>query len=120
MVLSGFDHVDSFWQGYLFEVADGLVMLRSSVAAFYSWLLRLFYSFVRRWEGLFMFWLLLARSEVEQIVYWVTEILFAAQIVFRGLHRCVSQQELNLLQLTTSVVTQLRTGSPQIMRRNML
>ena len=123
MVLSGFDHVDSLWQGYVFEVADGLVMLQTSVAAFYSWLLRLFYSFaghVRRDRFLTLRLLLGVYSEVEQIVYWMSEILFAASIVFRGLHRCVSQQELNLLKLTAPVVAQLRTGSPQIMRRNVL
>ncbi len=123
MVLSGFDHVDSFWYGYVFEVADGLVMLRSSVAAFYSWLLRLFYSFaghVCRTRVLMLGLLLGIHSEVEQVVYWMTEILFAAEIVFRGLHRCVSQQKLNLFMLTTSIMAQLRTGSPQIMRRNVL
>jgi len=59
-------------------------------------------------------------SEVEKIIYWVPEILFAAEIAFGGLDRCVPQQKLNLLQLTTAVVAQLRTGSSQIMRCNVL
>jgi hypothetical protein len=50
----------------------------------------------------------------------MSEILFAAEIAFRRLHRCMPQQELNLLQLSTARVAQLRTGSPQVMRCNML
>ena len=58
-----------------------------------------------------MFRLLLrVRSEVEKIVHWMPEILLAAEIAFRGLDRCMPEQELNLLQLTTAVVTQFRTG----------
>ena len=45
-----------------------------------------------------MFHLLLRlRSEVEKIVHRMPEILFAAEIAFRRLNRCVAQQELNLL-----------------------
>jgi hypothetical protein len=50
----------------------------------------------------------------------MAEILFAAQIAFRSLDRCMPQQELNLLQLATARVAQLRAGTSQIMRRNML
>jgi len=50
----------------------------------------------------------------------MSEILFAAQIPFRGLDGCVSQQELNLLQLTAARVAQLGTGSPQVMRGDVL
>jgi hypothetical protein len=50
----------------------------------------------------------------------MSEILFAAEIVFCGLHRCVTQQKLDLLQFTTAVVTQFRAGPPQIMRGNVL
>jgi hypothetical protein len=60
------------------------------------------------------------RSEVKKIVHRMAEILFAAQIAFRSLDRCMPKQELNLLQLATARVAQLRTGSPQVMRRNML
>jgi hypothetical protein len=86
----------------VFGVADALLMFRSSVATFYPSLVCLLYSFagpVRR-ETLVMFRLLLRiRSEVEKIVYWMPEILFAAEIPFRGLHGCMPEQELNLLQL---------------------
>jgi len=52
-----------------------------------------------------MFRLLLrARSEVEKIIYWMPEILFAAKIAFSSLDRCMPEQELNLLKLTTAVV----------------
>ena len=37
------------------------------------------------------------RSEVEKIVHWMPEILFAAEIAFRRLHGCMPEQELNLL-----------------------
>ena len=53
------------------------------------------------------------RSEVEKI-HRMSDILFAAEIAFFGLHRCMPEQELNLLQLTTAVVAQLRTGSAQV------
>jgi len=60
------------------------------------------------------------RSEIKKIVHRMSEILFAAEIAFRRLDRCMSQQELNLLQLTPTAVAQLRTGSPQIVRCDML
>ena len=60
------------------------------------------------------------RSEVKKIVYRMSEILFATEIAFRRLDGCMSQQELNLLQLATARVAQLRAGSPQVMRCNML
>jgi hypothetical protein len=59
-------------------------------------------------------------SEVKKIVHRVSEVLLAAEIAFRRLHGCMPQQELNLLQLAPARVAQLRTGSPQVMRRNML
>jgi hypothetical protein len=34
----------------------------------------------------------------------VSQILFAAEIAFRRLHRCMAQKELNLLQLSTATV----------------
>jgi hypothetical protein len=55
------------------------------------------------------------RSEVEKIVYRMPEILFAAETAFRGLlHRGMPEQELNLLQFTTTVVAQLGTRPPQV------
>ena len=50
----------------------------------------------------------------------MSQILFAAEIAFRSLDRCMPQQELNLLQLATTRVAQFRAGSAQVMRRNML
>ena len=63
---------------------------------------------------------LCVRSEVEKIVHWMPEILFAAEIVFRRLDGNMPQQELDLLQLSTIIVAQLRTGSPQIMWSDVL
>jgi hypothetical protein len=60
------------------------------------------------------------RSEVKKVVYRMSEILFAAEIAFRRLDGRMAQQELNLLQLAAARVAQLRTGSSQVMRRNML
>jgi hypothetical protein len=98
-------------------------MFRSSVAAFYPWLVCLFYGSARsvRWNTFLVFRLLLCvRSKVEKIVHWMPEILFAAEIVFRRLDGDMPQQELDLLQLSTIVVAQLRTGSSQIMRCDVL
>jgi hypothetical protein len=98
-------------------------MFRSSVAAFYAWLLCLFYSFAGRGRrDRFILLRLLARvhSEIEKIIHWMAEILLAAEIAFRGLDRCVAEQELNLLKLTTAVVAQLRTSPPQVVRGNAL
>jgi hypothetical protein len=70
------------------------------VAAFYALPACLFYSFagpVRR-DRFHMFRLLLPiHSEIEKVVHWMPEILLAAEIAFRGLHRCMPEQELNLL-----------------------
>jgi hypothetical protein len=59
-------------------------------------------------------------SEVKKVVHRMSEILFAAQIAFRRLDGCMPKQKLNLLQFATARVAQLRTGSPQVMRCNML
>src|SRR5215813_3366036 len=48
------------------------------------------------------------------------KILFAGEIALRGLNRCMPKQELNLLQFTTPVVTKFRTGTPQVVRSNVL
>src|ERR1035438_2724348 len=60
------------------------------------------------------------RSERKTVVHGVPKVLLAAQITFRGLHRCVSEQELNLLQFAATRVAQLRTGPAQIMRCDVL
>ena len=93
------------------------------MAAFYAWLLCLFYSFAGCvcWDRFILLRLLLrVHSEIEKIIHRVAEILLTAKITFRGLHRCVAQQKLNLLDLAASVVAQFRTSSPQIMRGNVL
>ena len=76
------------------------------MAAFYPYLVHGFHSFagrVRR-NRFVVFRLLHVRSEVEKIVHWMPEILFAAEIAFRCLHRCMPEQKLNLLQLTAAIV----------------
>ena len=107
----------------MFRVADEPLLFRSSVAAFYARLLHLFYRSCGcgRW-GRFPILCRLVRvdPEVEKIIHRMPEILFAAEIAFRGLDRGVPQQKLNLLKLTAAVVAQLRTSSPQIMRRDVL
>ena len=59
-----------------------------------------------------MFCLLPIRSEVEKVVHGMPEILFAAEIAFRGLDGCMPEQELNLLQLSSTVMTQLGARAP--------
>jgi hypothetical protein len=54
------------------------------------------------------------RFEVKQVVYGMPEILLAAEITLGRLYGRVPQQELNLLQRSSAVMTQLRTGPPQI------
>jgi hypothetical protein len=98
-------------------------MFRSSAAAFYAWLLCFFYSFADRGRrDRFILLRLLKRvhSEIEKIIHWMPEILLATEIAFRRLDRCVTEQELNLLKLTTAVVAQLRTSPPQVVRGNAL
>jgi len=70
------------------------------VAAFYALPECLFYRFAGfvRQDGFHVFRRRLPiRSEVEKVVHWMPEILFAAEIAFRGLHGCMPEQELNLL-----------------------
>jgi hypothetical protein len=77
-----------------------MVMFRSSVAAFYPLPSRLFYRIGRFHGGGFIIVFLRAPplcSEIKKVVDWVSEILFAAEIAFCRLNRCVAQQELNLL-----------------------
>jgi hypothetical protein len=97
-------------------------MFRSSVAAFYRLVRRHFYlrACVHRDRFRLHLLRLHVRSKVKKIVYRMSEILFAAKIAFRRLHGGMPQQELNLLKLATAAVAQLRTGSPQVMRCNML
>src|SRR5713226_10100791 len=97
-------------------------MVRSSVAAFYPLTRCHFYRRGSLHRDRFRLHSvrLHGRSEVKKIVYRMSEILFATEIPFRRLDGCMPQQELNLLQFATAAVAQLRTGSPQVMRCNML
>ena len=90
--------------------------------AFYPLPRWLFYRVGRfHWSGFIIVFLRPpVRSEVKKVVHWMSEILFAAEIAFRCLDGCMPQQELNLLQLATTAVAQLRAGPPQIMRCDML
>src|ERR1019366_7092071 len=97
-------------------------MVRSSAAAFYPLSKCLFHR-VGGFHGdrfTIVFMRPPVRSEVKKVVYRMSEILFAAEIAFRRLDGRMAQQELNLLQLAAARVAQLRTGSSQVMRRNML
>jgi hypothetical protein len=97
-------------------------MVRSSVAAFYRLPGCLFYIVGGLHWGRFTIAIvrLPVSSEGKKIVHRMSKILFAAEIAFRRLHGCMPQQELNLLQLSAVRVAQLRAGSPQVMRCNML
>jgi hypothetical protein len=63
-------------------------MFRSSVPAFYPFPRCIFYRVGRlHWSGFIIVFLRPPiRSEVEKVVHWMPEILFAAEIAFRGLH----------------------------------
>ncbi len=65
-------------------------MFRSSVAAFYPLPRCLFYRVGRFHCGGFIIVFLRPsfRSQLKKVVHWMSEILFAAQIAFRGLNGC--------------------------------
>ena len=92
------------------------------MTAFYSLAKCLFYrrAFHRDTFNILFFLRLHVLSKGKKIIYRMSEILLAAEIAFGCLHRCMAQQELNLLQLAAARVAQLRTGSPQVVRCNML
>ncbi len=92
------------------------------MAAFYRLPRCLFYIVGGFHRGRFtiVFARLPVRTEVKKIVHRMSQILFAAEIAFRRLDGYMPQQELNLLQLSAVRVAQLRAGSPQVMRCNML
>jgi hypothetical protein len=93
------------------------------VAAFYASAKWLFYSFdgaVRRRRLLALRRLQRVCSEVEKIVHRMTEVLFAAEVSFRGLHRCMPEQKLNLFEFPAAIMAQLRAGPPWVVRCNVL
>jgi hypothetical protein len=58
--------------------------------------------------------------ESKEIVYWVTQVLLAAKISFRGLNGGVTKQELNLLDFAAVRVAEFRAGSAQIVWSDVL
>jgi hypothetical protein len=67
-------------------------MVRSSVAAFYPlarFLLHRSRAFHSDTFNILFFLPLRVLPEVKQIVYWMSEILLAAEIAFRCLHGCM-------------------------------
>jgi hypothetical protein len=87
-------------------------MFSSSLLTFYPWCSFEFEDFLGRF-----FWRLdilipvvrvrrgSERSECKAVVHGVPEVLLAAEVTFRGLYRCVSEQELNLFQFAATRVT---------------
>ena len=55
--------------------------------------------------------------DTDAIVDSSTNALFAAEITLGSLHRNMSEQELNLLQLTSCRVAELCARAPQVVRR---
>ena len=91
------------------------------MAAFYPLARRHFYGRGSVLRGGFTIVFMRAfRSKVKKVVHWMPEILFAAEIAFRGLHGCMPEQELNLLEFTAAIVAELRAGPPQVVRCNVL
>jgi hypothetical protein len=45
------------------------------------------------------------RFEVEEVVHWMSQILFAAEIALGSQNRCVPKEELNLLKFPSVGVT---------------
>jgi hypothetical protein len=60
------------------------------------------------------------RSQGKPIVHRVSDVLLATQVALGRLHRGVTEQELNLLKLTATGVTQLRACPSQVMRSDMV
>jgi hypothetical protein len=98
-------------------------MFGSPVGAFYSLPKWLFYRLAEAAHRN-KFAMLLPRLHVhpqfEAVVHRASQVLLAAEISLGRLYRCMPQQELNLLQLTTTVVAQLRASSSQVVGRNVL
>ena len=57
------------------------------------------------------------RFNTDSIVHGESQLLFASEVLLRCLHACVSEKELDLLQLTSCLVTQPCTCASQIVRR---
>jgi hypothetical protein len=108
MVFSDFDQIGSFWWEWGMRLG-GRLIFTSCVAALYAFARRCFYRRLPFHRGGLKVRLLLhSCPQLETIVHRASEILLAAEIPLGRLHRRMPQQELNLLQFTTAVVTQLR------------
>jgi hypothetical protein len=42
--------------------------------------------------------------ELKTIIHWMSKVLLTAEILFGRLHGCMTEQELNLLKLSTAAV----------------
>ena len=60
------------------------------------------------------------RTDIQTGRSPVLKILLASQVVLGHQNRCMAEEELNLLQLASIDVTELRKCSPQIVRREMV
>ena len=49
--------------------------------------------------------------DAQRVVDGLAQLLFASEVAFRGLDRHVSQEELNLIQLTSRQMAQARAGA---------
>jgi hypothetical protein len=58
--------------------------------------------------------------QTDFVVDRISESLLAAQVSLRRLHAYMTEQELNLLKLPTSFMTQARAGPSQIVRSNIV
>ena len=55
--------------------------------------------------------------QADMVINGAAELLLAAQVPFRRLHRDVAQEKLNLLKLPAGGVAKTRTGAATIMGR---
>lgn len=58
--------------------------------------------------------------KANRIIDRMAKLLFGPEIPFGGLDRSVTQEELNLFQLATGQVAELRARVPQVVRREVL
>lgn len=57
-------------------------------------------------------------AQLDSVIRRVDEILGSSKVPFSGLHRRVSQKELDLLQLAAGGTAHLRTTAPKVMGRD--
>ena len=59
------------------------------------------------------------RFDAESIIYSLSEPLLAAQVLLCGLHRYLTEQELDLLQFASRIVTESSARPPEIVWREL-